>query len=58
MKKISLFSILVSCIIVIAAISSIIYFQKPKDDINIETQVPLADDTNATAESVSSLVDS
>ena len=58
MKKISLFSILVSCIIVIAAISSIIYFQEPKDDINIETQVSLADDTNATAESVSSLVDS
>ena len=56
MKKIALVSIIVSIIIVIAAAFSITYFQKP--DIKFSTQIPLADDTNATADSVNSLVDS
>lgn len=56
MKKIGLISIIASCIIVIAAAFSFTYFQEP--NIEITTQIPLADDTNATADSVNSLVDS
>jgi len=56
MKKIGLIAIFVSTILVIAAVFSILYFREP--DVVITTQIPLADDTNATAESVSTLVDS
>ena len=56
MKKIGLIAIFVSTILVIAAVFSIFYFQD--DGVDITTQVPLADDTNATAESVNTLVDS
>jgi serpin B len=58
MNNRSLLAIFVSCIIVIAGVVSFIYFTKPGSDINISTQIPLADDSNATAESVSLLVDS
>ena len=57
MKKIGLLAIFVSFLIVIAAVFSIMYFLKPESEI-FTTQVPLADDTNATAESISSLVES
>jgi len=56
MEKIGLIAIFVSTILVIAAVFSIYYFQD--DEVKITTQVPLADDTNATAESVNTLVDS
>jgi serpin B len=56
MNKIGLISILVSCIIIIAAAYSFVNNQDP--DIEITTQIPLADDANATADSVNSLVDS
>ena len=56
MKKIGLIAIFVITILVIAAVFSIFYFQD--DEVEITTQVPLADDTNATAESVTTLVDS
>jgi len=56
MKKIGLIAIFVSTILVIAAVFSIFYFQDA--EVEITTQVPLADDTNATAESVNTLVDS
>ena len=58
MNNRSLLAIFVSCIIVIAGIVTIVYFTKPETNINISTQIPLADDSNATAESVSLLVDS
>jgi serpin B len=58
MKKIGLQTIVVSCLIIIAAVFSVVYLLFPESEIVITTQVPLADDTNATAESVSSLVDS
>ena len=58
MENKKLISIFICCIIVIAGIVSFIYFTKPEPNINITTQIPLADDTNATAESVSLLVDS
>jgi serpin B len=58
MKNKSLLAIFISCIIVIGGIFSIIYFTKPESNINISTQIPLADDSNATAKSVSLLVDS
>jgi len=57
MKKIGLRAILVSCLIIIAAVSSIVYLLKPESEITT-TKVRLADDTNATAESVSSLLES
>ena len=58
MNKMSLFSILVGCILIIATIAAIIYIPEPKYEPYIEKQIPLADDTNATAESVSTLVNS
>ncbi len=56
MEKMGLIAIFVSAILVIAAVFSIFYFQD--DEVEITTQVSLADDTNATAESVNTLVDS
>ena len=58
MKKIGLLTIFVSCILVAAAVFSIAYFLEPESKVVSATQVPLADDTNATAESVNTLVDS
>ena len=58
MNKMSLFSIIVGGIIVIAAIATIIYIPTLKNEPYTEKQIPLADDTNATAESVSTLVNS
>ena len=58
MENRRLLAIFISCVIIIVGIVSIIYFTKPEPNINISTQLPLADDTNATAESVSLLVDS
>lgn len=56
-KKI-LITAFISCIIVIAGIVTFIYFNESKPEFNISTEIPLADETNATAESVSLLVDS
>lgn len=57
MKKIGLPAMVISCLIVLAAVISILYFLEPESKPISTTQIPLADDTNATAESVSSLVD-
>ena len=57
MKKIGLIAIVVICLIAIAAIFSFINYQKPGSEVQTKT-IKLADDTNATAESVNSLVDS
>ena len=58
MNKSGLFSIIVGCIIVIASIATIMYIPKPKEEPKTEKQIPLADDANATAESVITLVNS
>lgn len=58
MKKIGLIAIFLCCIIFISGIVSIIFFLEPESKIITSTQVPLADESNATAESVSLLVDS
>ncbi len=55
MKKEGMMALGATGIIVIAAVVSIVYLQQPNP--SIETEVPLADDTNATASSVMSLVD-
>lgn len=57
MKKIGLIAIFISCLIAIAAIFSFINLQKPEPNIGT-LPIKLADDTNATAESVNTLVDS
>jgi len=57
MKKIGLV-VFTTLIIIIAGVFSVIYFNNPKEDNPNETLIPLADDTNATADSVNSLVDS
>ena len=56
MKKTGLLVLLV-CVLIVAAGFSIVYFIGPGPGIK-KIVVPLADDTNATAESVSSLVNS
>ena len=56
MKKMTFLSISIAGLIVISGIFYAVYFLKEDSDIITETQVPLADDTNATAESVSNLV--
>lgn len=55
MNKRSVLPVGVSGIIIVAAVVSIVYLQQPSPII--KTQVPLADDTNATASSVISLVE-
>lgn len=57
MKKMGFLSIIIGCLIILAGIVYTLYFVAPNSDL-ITTQIPLADDTNATAESVGSLVDS
>ena len=57
MKKIGLIAIFISCLIALAAIFSFINFQKQGPEVNTKI-IKLADDTNATAESVNTLVDS
>jgi len=58
MKKIGLLTIAIGCLVVVAGVFSIVNFLEP-DSVKISTTpVRLADDSNATAESVSSLVDS
>ena len=56
MNKTGLITTLIVCIIIIGAVVSVVYFSEPEKEIT-ELEIPLADDTNATAESVSSLVD-
>lgn len=56
MKKLGPGAVFVAAILAVAAIFSISSLQD--NDENIPTQVPMADDTNATAESVSTLVES
>ena len=58
MKKIALLSTIVVCLIIIAGIFYSVYYLNDEPDYTTRTQIPLADDTNATAESVSLLVDS
>jgi serpin B len=58
MKKIKLYSIFSIFIIIIAAIFSFIYLTNLEPGIKITKKVPLADDANATAESVISLINS
>jgi len=58
MKKMTFLSIAIAGLIVISGIFYAVYFLKEDSDVITETQVPLADDTNATAESVNLLVDS
>ena len=57
MKKIGLIAIFISCLIALAAIFSYINFQKQEPEVKTKI-IKLADDTNATAESVNTLVDS
>ena len=57
MEKINLITIIVICLIATSAVLSTIYLQD-SDDVIITTEIPLADDTNATAESISTIVDS
>jgi serpin B len=56
MEKTNPITIIVICLIATSTVFSAIYFQD--SDIIVTTQIPLADDTNATAESINSLVDS
>jgi serpin B len=58
MNKIGLISIFVGFILIAAAVISVLNFQDDDTEPMITKEIPLADDTNATAESVSSLVDS
>jgi serpin B len=58
MKKIEILSIMIACLIILSGIFYAFYFLGEDTNFNTSTQVPLADDTNATAESVSLLVDS
>jgi len=58
MNKIKIISIIVGCLIIFSGIIYVVFFQKSNPDIITEKDIPLADDTNATAESVSLLVDS
>ena len=58
MNKVKSFAIVSIFIIIIAAVFSFIYFTNLKPEIKITEKVPLADDTNATAESVISLINS
>ncbi len=58
MKKIGLLTIAIGCLVVVAGVFSIVNFLE-QDPVKISTTpVRLADDSNATAESISSLVDS
>ncbi|UCF50433.1 MAG: serpin family protein [Thermoplasmatales archaeon] len=57
-KKIRIISITVGCLIILSGIFYAVYFFNKDPGIIVETDVPLADDTNATAESVSKLVNS
>ena len=57
MNKIKIISIFVVSLVVFSGIIYVIFLQN-NNDIITETDIPLADDTNATAESVSLLVDS
>ena len=56
MRKFSILSILVICIIIVSAVFAVMFLQQP--DVTTKKQKPLAKDTHATAESVDSLVDS
>ena len=58
MNKTKIFSIIAGCLIVFSGVIYVVFFQNNDSDIIKETDIPLADDTNATAESVSLLVDS
>ena len=58
MKKMTIMSIAIAVIIIISGIFYSLYFLKDDSGFSTTKQVPLADDTNATAESVSLLVDS
>jgi len=58
MKKMTLLSLIVICMIVLASIIYAFYILEEDSKFNTKILVPLADDTNATAESVSLLVDS
>jgi len=57
-KKIKIVTIIVSCLIVFSVILYAVFFMKEDSNVITETDIPLADDFNATAESVSLLVDS
>ena len=57
-KKIAIYSLIVVCLIIVSGIFYSIYILKDETDIDTSTLVPLADDTNATAESIDLLVDS
>jgi len=58
MKKLGILAIIVSCLIVAAGALSVLNSHESEDKPVITTQAPLADDSNATAGSVISLVDS
>ncbi len=58
MKKIAIFSIIVCSLIILSGIFYTVYFLNKDSKIITNTEIPLADDTNATAESVSILVNS
>jgi serpin B len=51
-------TIIISCLIVLSVILYAVFFMKEDSNVITETDIPLADDRNATAESVSLLVDS
>ena len=57
-KKIAIFSIIVVCLIITSSIVYTFYFLKEDSNVDTSKLIPLADDTNATAESVSKLVSS
>jgi serpin B len=58
MKKMTIFTVIIALIIIVSAIIYADYYLEDDSKITTKTDVPLADDTNATAESVSLLVDS
>ncbi len=58
MNKIKSFAIFGIFIIIIATVFSVIYFTNLKPEIKITEKAPLADEANATAESVISLINS
>jgi len=58
MKKMGFLSIFICFLIIFAGSVYLLYFIEPNSDLVTTIQIPLADDTNATAESVSLLVDS
>lgn len=58
MNKVKSFAIVSIFIMIIASVFSFIYLTNLKPEIKITEKVPLADETNATAESVISLINS